>query len=32
MRPGDYSYAPKGAVHEAIPSDEGALLFIVETP
>jgi anti-sigma factor ChrR (cupin superfamily) len=32
MRPGDYSYAPRGAVHEPIPSDEGALLFIVETP
>jgi quercetin dioxygenase-like cupin family protein len=32
MGPGDYSYAPRGAVHEEIPSDEGALLFIVETP
>ena len=32
MRPGDYSYAPRGAVHEPTPSDEGALLFIVETP
>jgi RNA polymerase sigma-70 factor, ECF subfamily len=32
MKPGDYSYAPRGAVHEPIPSDEGALLFIVETP
>lgn len=31
MRPGDYSYAPRGTVHEPIPSDEGALLFIVET-
>jgi anti-sigma factor ChrR (cupin superfamily) len=31
MGPGDYSYAPRGSVHEAIPSDEGALLFIVET-
>ena len=28
---GDYSYAPRGSVHEAIRSDEGALLFIVET-
>lgn len=32
MRTGDYSYAPRGSVHEPIPSDEGALLFIVETP
>jgi quercetin dioxygenase-like cupin family protein len=31
MVAGDYSYAPRGSVHEAIPSDEGALLFIVET-
>ena len=28
---GDYSYAPRGTRHEAIPSDEGAVLFIVET-
>jgi hypothetical protein len=28
---GDYSYAARGAVHEPIPSDEGALLFIVQT-
>ena len=31
MRRGDYSYAPRGTVHEPIPSNEGALLFIVET-
>jgi len=31
MGPGDYSYAPRGTHHDAIPSDEGALLFIVET-
>lgn len=31
MLAGDYSYAPRGSVHEAIPTDEGALLFIVET-
>jgi anti-sigma factor ChrR (cupin superfamily) len=31
MVAGDYSYAPRGSVHDAIPSDEGALLFIVET-
>jgi anti-sigma factor ChrR (cupin superfamily) len=31
MRAGDYSYAARGSVHEPIPSDEGALLFIVET-
>jgi anti-sigma factor ChrR (cupin superfamily) len=31
MVAGDYSYAPRGSVHEAIPTDEGALLFIVET-
>jgi quercetin dioxygenase-like cupin family protein len=31
MGPGDYSYAPRGSVHEAIPTDEGAVLFIVET-
>jgi hypothetical protein len=31
MRPGDYSYAPRGSVHESIPTDEGAVLFIVET-
>jgi hypothetical protein len=30
--PGDCSYAPTRAVHESIPSNEGALLFIVETP
>jgi len=32
MRPGDYSYAARGTEHAEIPSDEGALLFIVETP
>ena len=31
MVAGDYTYAPRGTRHEAIPSDEGALLFIVET-
>jgi len=31
MRAGDYSYAPRGTVHGAIPSDQGALLFIVQT-
>ena len=30
MQAGDYSYAPRGTVHEPIPSEEGALLFIVE--
>jgi anti-sigma factor ChrR (cupin superfamily) len=32
MGPGDYSYAARGSVHEAIPTDDGAVLFIVETP
>lgn len=31
MRAGDYSYAPRGSIHEPVPSDEGAMLFIVET-
>jgi anti-sigma factor ChrR (cupin superfamily) len=31
MGPGDYSYAARGSVHESIPTDEGAVLFIVET-
>jgi quercetin dioxygenase-like cupin family protein len=31
MGPGDYSYAPRGSMHEPVPTDEGAVLFIVET-